>query len=284
MTLFALALLIAAGTAHAGWNAVVKKAGGGAVFACLFAVVSCVVYFPLAAWAAGGLPPIGPVEAAVILATILVHLAYFLLLQKGYRVGDLSLVYPLARGTGPTLAMLMAVLLLGERPSALAVAGGLLITGGVFVLAGGALGPRAADRRAIGYGLGTGVIIAVYTLVDKVAVGRCAIPPLVIVYAIDLGRMLLLAPLALRRMDEVRHEWRTHRRHIVAIGLLAPLSYILALTAMVTTPVSYVAPAREVSILIGTVMGTRWLAEGAAGRRIPAALAMVAGLVALGLG
>jgi hypothetical protein len=65
---------------------------------------------------------------------------------------------------------------------------------------------------------------------------------------------------------------------------LCPLSYILALTAMVTTPVTYVAPAREVSILIGTLMGTRWLAEGEAGRRIPGAVAIVAGLAALSAG
>jgi drug/metabolite transporter (DMT)-like permease len=285
MTLFALTLLIAAGVVHAGWNYIAKRAGGGTVFAWMFAAVSCAVYFPLAVWAAvDALPPIGPAEVGIVLATIGVHLAYFLMLQRGYRVGDLSLVYPLARGTGPALAMLLAVLLLGERPSWLVVGGGVLITGGVFTLAGRALSARAPNRKAIAYGLATGVIIAVYTLVDKLGVSTFRIPPLLVVFIIDVGRFVLLAPIALGRRDEVRREWRDHRRHILALGVLCPLSYILALTAMVTTPVSYIAPAREVSILIGTLMGTRWLAEGEAGRRIPGALAIVAGLVALSLG
>lgn len=82
----------------------------------------------------------------------------------------------------------------------------------------------------------------------------------------------------------MRREWRDHRRQIVAVGVLCPLSYILVLTALVATPVSYIAPAREVSILIGTVMGTRWLSEGDARRRIPAAVAIVCGVVALAVG
>jgi multidrug transporter EmrE-like cation transporter len=71
------------------------------------------------------------------LATVIVHLVYFLLLQRGYREGDLSLIYPLAHGTGPALSMLLAVLLFQERPSAVAITGGLLVAGGVFALAVG---------------------------------------------------------------------------------------------------------------------------------------------------
>jgi drug/metabolite transporter (DMT)-like permease len=285
MTLLTLALLLAAGVAHAGWNYIAKRAGGGAVFAWMFSAVSCAVYFPLVLWATlQSMPMIGPPAAGILMATIVVHLAYFLVLQRGYLVGDLSLVYPLARGTGPALAMLLAVILLGERPSWLVVGGGLLITGGVFALAGGAFDRRASTRGAIAYGLATGAIIAVYTLVDKLAVSAFQLPPLLVVYLIDLGRFVLLAPVALGRRGAVRREWHERRGPILALGILCPLSYILALTAMVTTPVSYVAPAREVSILIGTLMGTRWLAEGEAGRRIPGAVAIVAGLAALSAG
>ena len=285
MTLFALTLLLAAAVAHAGWNYIAKKAGGGAVFAWMFSVVSCALYLPLALWATlQSIPSIGLPAAGVLLATIVAHLAYFLVLQRGYRVGDLSLVYPLARGTGPALAMLLAVLLLGERPSWLVVGGGLLITGGVFALAGGAFDRRSSTRDAIAYGLATGIVIAVYTLVDKLAVSTFQLPPLLVVCLIDAGRLVLLAPLALGRRDAVRREWQVRRGPILALGILCPLSYILALTAMVTTPVTYVAPAREVSILIGTLMGTQWFAEGEARRRIPGAVAIVAGLVALSVG
>ena len=76
----------------------------------------------------------------------------------------------------------------------------------------------------------------------------------------------------------------TIRVEVLAIGILVPTAYILVLTAMSFTPISYVAPAREVSILIGTIMGTHLLSEGQAGKRIVAAVIMVLGLVALALG
>jgi drug/metabolite transporter (DMT)-like permease len=285
VTAFALSLLLAAGFVHAGWNYLAKRAGGGPVFVWLFASVSSIFYLPLAVFIAFWMQPhIGLPELGVLLATIIVHLAYFLLLQQGYRVGDLSLVYPLARGTGPVLSMVLAILLFDERPSAVAIAGGLMVAGGVFAMAGGASRSAANGRKAVLYGLLTGAVIAAYTLVDKLGVSTFLIPPLLVVYSIDVGRVLLLAPIALKQRDEVRREWRDHRREIIAIGVLCPLSYIFVLTALVTTPVSYIAPAREVSILIGTIMGTRWLAEGEALRRIPAALAIVLGVVALAVG
>ncbi|MDR7455635.1 MAG: EamA family transporter, partial [Armatimonadota bacterium] len=83
---------------------------------------------------------------------------------------------------------------------------------------------------------------------------------------------------------EVRLHWRAHRVETLGVGLLAPLSYILVLTAMVFTPVSYVAPAREVSILVATVLGTRLLAEGDGARRLAAAAAIAIGVIALALG
>lgn len=104
------------------------------------------------------------------------------------------------------------------------------------------------------------------------------------VYAIDVGRVVLLAPITFRRWDEAQREWRDQRLQIIAIGILCPLPCILVLTALVTTPVNYIAPPREVSILIGTVMGTRWLSEGHARRRIPAAAAIVLGVAALAVG
>ncbi|HEU5170811.1 MAG TPA: hypothetical protein VFU46_09745, partial [Gemmatimonadales bacterium] len=85
------------------------------------------------------------------------------------------------------------------------------------------------------------------------------------------------------RWADVRRHWAQHRGPLIAIAVLSPLSYILVLTAMVFTPVSYVAPAREISILIGTAMGARWLAEGHLGHRMLGAAAMVAGIVALAI-
>lgn len=286
MTLFALLLILVAAAFHATWNLFAKRSGGGAPFVWLFAALSLALYAPfaLALWLWQRLPLSGT-AGLFILGTSVLHLGYFLSLQRGYRVGDLSLVYPLARGSGPMLASLVAVALLGERPTPLALAGGALIVVSIFVIAGSPGQSRGRNRRAaFGYGLLTGAFIAAYTLVDKVAVSVLFIPPLLFTWLGEVGRTALLTPLALRRWGEVRREWREHRLEVFVVALLSPLAYILVLTALVYTPVSYVAPAREVSILIGAVMGSRLLAEEGARRRLWAASAMVLGVVLLALG
>ena len=286
MTGWATALIIAAAFIHATWNLLAKRASGGAAFTWLFAAWSAVLYTPLAA-AVIVLQQrsIGPVEIGFMAGSAALHTAYFLLLNQGYRVGDLSLVYPLARGTGPLLSSLTAILLLGERPSALALSGGLLIVLGVVALTGGTAGRRTGGARsAVGYALLTGTFIAGYTLWDKQAVGAFSISPLLLDWGANVGRALLLTPVVLSRRSEVRIEWNTHRFEVLGVAALAPLSYIFVLTALSFTPVSYVAPAREISILIGAAMGARLLGEGDAPRRLAGAGAMVLGVVALALG
>jgi drug/metabolite transporter (DMT)-like permease len=207
------------------------------------------------------------------------------LLNQGYRAGDLSLVYPLARGTGPLLSSVAAILFLGERPSAIAVGGALLIIGGVVILTTNLSRLRETGaRNAVIYALVTGLFIAAYTLWDKQAVSHFGIVPLVLDWGANVGRAILLTPFALKYSDQTITEWHEHKYEAIAIAVLIPLSYILVLTAMRFTPVSYVAPAREISILIGTAMGARLLAEGDARRRLAAACAMVLGIVALAVG
>jgi drug/metabolite transporter (DMT)-like permease len=213
----------------------------------------------------------------------------FHLAAAGYRAGDLSLVYPLARGTGPALATVGAIAFFGERPTPVALIGAALVVAGILVMAGGANIIRfrrstETVRRAIGYALLTGLTIAVYTLWDKHAVSVLLIPPLIFDWFSNVGRVAFLTPFALRRWQDVRRHWSEHRLETFGVAILSPLSYILVLTALVFTPVSYVAPAREISILIGTGMGTRFLAEGDARRRMIAAAALVAGVIALALG
>src|SRR5262245_38096058 len=124
MTALALALVLAAATIHATWNFLLKRSGGGTVFVWLFATLSALIYAPIAAgiiwWQR---PDFGWTAYALMAASALIHTAYYMLLDRGYRSGDLSIVYPLARGTGPLLTVLCAVTLLGERPSILALGG-----------------------------------------------------------------------------------------------------------------------------------------------------------------
>ncbi len=286
MTAWALTLILAAAFIHATWNLLNKKASGHATFTWLVAVLSAVIYAPVAAaaiffWQSSlSIAAVGFMAGSAVL-----HTAYFVLLNEGYRAGDLSLVYPLARGTGPLLSTVAAISFFGERPSILALLGGFMIVGGVIVLTGSPQSLRQAGaKKATAYALVTGTFIAAYTLWDKQAVSTFAVSPVLLDWGANLGRTLLLTPFALRHRESTRQEWRTHRFEAIGVALLVPLSYILVLTAMQFTPVSYVAPAREISILIGTAMGTRLLAEGDVGRRLLAACAMVLGIVALSLG
>lgn len=286
MTLLALALILAAAFIHATWNLLAKRAGGGPPFVWLFGALSALIYAPLAAAILLlQRPDIGPAQILFMLGSGLIHCAYFLVLQQGYRVGDLSLVYPLARGTGPMLSTVAAILLFGERPSAVALVGAALVGISVFVLAGGSGGAGGArGRAAVAFGLLTGAIIACYTLWDKQAVSALMVPPLLQDWAANVTRASVLTPVAIRRWDDVRKVWRAHRLEVLGVAALTPLSYIMVLTAMVFTPVSHVAPAREISILVGTAMGARLLSEGDVRRRLAAAAGMVAGVAMLTVG
>jgi len=286
VTAWALILILAAAFIHASWNFLAKQASGHATFTWLFAVLSALFYTPVAAavvffWGA----TIGWVEVGLMAGSAALHTAYFVLLNQGYRSGDLSLVYPLARGTGPLISSVAAIVFLGERPSAVALVGALLVIGGVVVLTSNPEQLRRAGARlAIQYALVTGAFIAAYTLWDKQAVSRFSMSPVLLDWGANVGRALLLTPYALRHWEKARVEWLVHRSEAAGVALLAPLSYILVLTALAFTPVTYVAPAREISILIGTAMGTRLLAEGDAARRLVGAGAMVMGLMALAMG
>jgi drug/metabolite transporter (DMT)-like permease len=286
MTNFALTLVLGSAVLHAGWNLLAKRASGGVAFVWLISFISGVAYTPIAlAVYINERPVIGLVEVLFIGGNAVLHIGYFLLLSRGYRVGDLSLVYPLARGTGPMLATLAAIILFGERPTPLAILGAVLIGVGVFIFTGGASAlVDSGARIAIAYALLTGLIIATYTIWDKYAVDDLSIPPLVYDSAGNLGRITLLTLLLRGQWGDVRMEWRAHRWEAIGVGLLSPLAYIMILSALTISPVSYIAPAREISILIGSVMGTVLLAEGDAQRRWLAAGVMVLGVVALAFG
>lgn len=283
MTGFAFALVFIAAFVHAAWNLLAKRAGGGASFVFLINAIATLIYLPLivAVFSLQHLR-IDAITLVFVVGSAVIHLVYFLVLQRGYSAGDLSLVYPLARGTGPMLSTIAAILLLGERPSFIALVGVLLIGVGVFILTGD---PRkfwrSEARSAVSYGLLTGTLIAAYTLWDKYAVSQLLISPVLINYGCNLLETMLLLPFACRHWSQVHREWQTHRLEVLGTALLSPLAYILVLIAMVFTPVSHVAPIRELSILVGAVLGTRLLSEKDAPRRVFAAGVMLLGVVTL---
>lgn len=293
----ALGLILFAAFVHASWNYLLKQSGGGTGLITAASLFSLVVYLPLVVavtWTHGY--AFHPMHLVMMLASGVIHTAYFLLLDRAYRSGgDLSIVYPLARATGPLITIGIAVLLLGERPGPAALAGAVLVGVSALVLTGNPLargrrgGPAQGGgqdpRQAVGFALLTGCAIAAYTVWDKAGVALWLIPPLLYDWGTNAFRCMVLVPLTLRRAPgSMARAWAERRGVVVAIALLSPLSYILVLTAMVFTPVSLVAPAREVSILFAALMGAHLLREGDVARRALAAAGMVLGIAGLTLG
>lgn len=289
----ALALVLLAGLIHASWNIAAKKAGGDARFACFTALVMMVVWAPLGLWLGWQqVPAWGQTEWALVVASGVLHVAYYVILLRGYRLADLTVVYPLARGSGPLLSSLVALLLLGEQASVL---GGLGVAGvviGVFLIAGGPALFRAAHDparrqrtlRGLGYGGLTGVFIASYTVVDGYAVKWLLMSPILVDYMGNFVRVALLLPAVLRDRPAAACLWRRQWRHALLVGCISPVSYVLVLYALHLAPLSHVAPAREVSMLFAALIGSHLLGEGDRGPRVLGALCIAAGVVALAFG
>jgi drug/metabolite transporter (DMT)-like permease len=292
VTGIALGLILFSAFVHASWNYLLKKSGGGTGLITAASILSLALYLPIVAaavWIYGY--AFQPMHLLLMLGSGMLHTVYFLLLDRAYRSGgDLSIVYPLARATGPLLTIVVAIVLLGERPSAIAITGAVLIGASALLLAGNPFaarkGPGGHDpRHAVGFALLTGCMIAVYTVWDKSSMATWLIPPLLYDWGCNAFRCMVLVPYTHRRAPgAMTVAWRERRGAIVAIALLSPLSYILVLTAMVFTPVSLVAPAREVSILFAALMGAHLLREGDLARRAVAAVGMVLGIGGLALG
>ncbi len=289
----ALALVVLAGLIHASWNIAAKKAGGDARFAAFTGFVMMVFWAPLGLWlGVQQLPGWGATEWAFVGASALLHTAYYLVLLRGYRRADLTVVYPLARGSGPLLSSLVAVLLLGEQLSALGAAGIAGVVGGVFLIAGGPrLWQRAHDAQqrervhtGMAYGVVTGAFIAGYTLVDGYAVKFLLMSPILVDYMGNLLRLAVLAPAVLRDRPAAVQLWRQQRGYALFVGIVSPVSYVLVLYAMQVAPLSHVAPAREISMLFAALIGGQLLGEGDRWLRLLGAAFIAAGVMALALG
>jgi drug/metabolite transporter (DMT)-like permease len=288
VTTLALILVLIAALLHATWNLFAKQAGGGLPFVWLVGGIICLLYLPVVAWWTGSHGSFLSASAvAWIFGSGVLKSGYSLVLQRSYRSGEFSVVYPVARGTGPLLATTAAIIFLGERPSLIALGGAAMIITGVFHIAGGSRllrADRAHMHAGLRHGIACGMLIAGYTLWDRHGVAALAIAPILYDAGTSLTQFALLTPFALRRRGEVLAHWRDHRLQVLGMAILSPLAYLLVLSAMRFTPVSAIAPAREISILFGAWIGAKVLREGEPSRRLAAAGAMVVGIIAIALG
>ncbi|AWN38323.1 multidrug DMT transporter permease [Methylobacterium radiodurans] len=287
MTLASLSLVVLASFLHAGWNLLAKRAAPlGPLFVFAYNLVAFVAYAPWVVWhLANGGAAWTWAGAAIVGLSGLIHLAYSLCLQRGYQVADLSVVYPVARGTGPMLSSLGAILVLGELPSGRALAGLALVVAGIGLIA--TQGRLAAFRgpggaAGVQWGTATGGLIATYTVVDAYAVKSLGIAPVVLDWCNNLLRFVLLAPLVLADPRRAWAAMRGYRLVALGVGLMSPLSYILVLAALDGgAPLSIVAPMREMSMMVGAVLGMIVLREAAGPWRLAGCAVLIGGVILL---
>jgi len=282
----ALALVLTAALLHATWNLAVKGVTGDSVaFVWTYVVVSCAIWAPIGVvWVlvAGESPTWWWLIGALVSG--LLHIVYQLFLQRGYSEGDLNLVYPLARGSGPLLTFLVAVVVLGERLAPVEVAGIVAVVAGVLLIS---LGGRALHpREGVLWGLATGATIASYTLWDNHAVNALEVPPVPYFVLGLLLQLPFLGVLLRRRSDPVpvREVWRSARLPALTVAVLSPLAYLLVLRAMQLAPVALVAAGRESSIVVGAVFGWLVLREPRPARRLVGAVVVLAGIGLIAVG
>lgn len=283
MTGSALALVLTAAVLHALWNLAAKRASGdGYVFVWWYNTFSAVLWLPVglvvlarAGWPWGWELLVGPAVSAII------HITYQLYLQTGYQRADLGVVYPVARGTGPLITVVFALAVLGERPGWVAVAGAVVVIAGIVVVAtGGARSLRHRASTGIAWGTATGAGIAAYTLWDDHAVTAWALAPVVYFSFGCTLQALAMTPGALRRgrAAPVGGVLRRRWKEIGVVAVLSPLAYILVLEAMRSTPVALVAPARESSIVVGSLLAWWLFRESGPVRRVLGAVVVLVGI------
>jgi drug/metabolite transporter (DMT)-like permease len=287
-----------------------KRAGtSGTPFITATVLVGVVVFAPIGLPALLAAQPAGTPWLALVLGSALLQVVYFLVVQRAYRRADVGVVYPLARGTGPLLSVTGAVLLLGERPSAVVLAGVVLVVAGVVVIgvagaragagtgAGAGAGAgvhgsghnlrpdaRARRWRGIRYGVLVGVIIAAYTLWDAAAVTRAELEPVGYYWASMVVQLALLLSASLRQRGALVTVARAHPVAVILVGVLSPLAYVAVLMAYQWAPVSVVAPAREVSVVLIALASWLLLREPHPAGRIAGSVVVVAGIALLALG
>ncbi|MEO5771419.1 MAG: DMT family transporter [Burkholderiaceae bacterium] len=275
-----VAALLFGALLHAAWNALIKSGADKALDTALIHALGVLLALPAVAllgW---------PVAAAwpYLLASLTIHIGYYIALVGAYRHGDLGLTYPIMRGLAPLLVALASAPLIGEALSLQAWAAVVAVCAGVIAVG---ISPRrvgGSPAKALRYALANAAIIAVYTVVDGLG-ARASGNPMAYVAALFLfdGIPYFLLVLWQRRAAQ-RETWTYLRGRwpIALLGSAASLgSYAIALWAMTRAPVAAVAALRETSVLFAALIGCVWLKESFGWLRALGTLLIVIGVVSL---
>ena len=275
MTVEIFGLVLAAALLHAVWNAIVKRSSDPLLGQWLVIAMGAVLCAPLAFVA----PLPAPESWPWLAAAVSIHTVYYLSLAESYRIGDLSQVYPLARGSAPPLVALAAFLLVDEPLSTGGLAGVGLVSIGVISLASG----RGALDRAVPLALGVGVLIGGYSVVDGIGVRRAGSPFAYIVWLEVLCAIPITLVVLVRRRGRIAAYLRSEGAAGASGGVIATLAYAGVLYAYSRAPLAEVSALRETSVIFASVIGAFVLHESFGARRITAAMLVACGIAALNL-
>lgn len=276
-----LSLVLLAAVLHASWNALVKARGDRLVITTLIMTGPA----PLCLAALPFLPALQPAAWPFVVASALIHFLYYALLISAYRHGDLSQVYPISRGAAPALVAVAAWMIVGEslRPSELV--GVLIVSAGIMSLSWRRAGVRPdGEPKAVGFALLNACAIAAYLLVDGMGVRRAGHALTYISWLIVVEALPLLLFAVWRRRDRLRAAFVPHLATGLFGGLIAALSYGIAIWAMSLGPMAHVVAVRETSVLIGAAIGALVLKEPFGRHRVASAAVVAGGAVLLNLG
>lgn len=277
MTLSAFILVVIAAVLHSMWNLAAKKASGNIGVFWLGLCFGSLLLAPFALLVA--LEGFDPAGLPYILATGLIHTAYFALLAASYRHGEMSLVYPLARGSGVAGTAVVASAFLGEPASWIGAVGLLFVSTGILLLAVREFRGRSAIHACC-LALLVGLTIIAYSIVDKLGVGL--VHPVVYIAGLMGGAAVFLAPYALiRGKDECRNAWSERKTQSAGVGLGVAITYLLVLFAFQMDSVSYVVAVRELSIVVVIMLSAAVLKEPLTVPRVLSAGAILVGVVLL---
>jgi drug/metabolite transporter (DMT)-like permease len=286
MSWSALGLLLVAAFLHSFWNLLAKRSVDKIAFLMLAAAAGVLLFAPLAL---SNWRPIAPAGWLIIIASGLAEALYYLLLGAASKTGDLSMVYPLSRGSSPVFVTLIAVLLLGERPSAVGYAGIALVVLGIYVLhlrtfsRADLLSPlRALRDRTSQLAVLTGLTIATYSVLDKQGIRYAE--PLTYIWLVLAISALALAPyLLMRKRAEAVRELRVNWLSIALVGAILLGGYVLILIVLQTAPVSYATSVRGISVVFGALLGALVLRESLTAPKLAGACVIFAGVACIGL-
>ncbi|MBE9462138.1 DMT family transporter [Dyadobacter subterraneus] len=286
MSLSVLSLVLTAAVLHACWNLLAKKTKGKTPFIWLIYLGSTVIYSPVLFMKIQNSDFVFTEQLFWFsLSSAVLHVGYNIFLQKGYRSADLSVVYALARGSGPLFASVAAILFLHEPLKWPSAAGLVLIIAGVLVITRLKLRTQLDKQIITGliYGTFTGLFIAAYTFNDAIGIKSYKLSPVLLTFCTNCFGVILLFPFIVKQKAQLKTEFKLHGWIIAGISLLSPAAYILVLEALKYAPLTVVAPARELSIVLGVWVSSKVFSESDTRRRILGSILILAGILALSL-